>query len=97
MSNDTQTTALHDSNSSSYAVPSDANLMIQQRRKALHILRMKQVVERTRLSRATLYVLLSTDPTFPQKIKLTARTVGFLESEIDAWIEARADARLDVQ
>ncbi|WP_331251620.1 helix-turn-helix transcriptional regulator [Enterobacter hormaechei] len=26
------------------------------------------------------------DPTFPQRVKLGAKTVGWLESEIDAWI-----------
>jgi predicted DNA-binding transcriptional regulator AlpA len=59
----------------------------------VHVLRMRQLVERTKLSRATLYVLEATDPTFPKKIKLSARTIGFLESEVDSWIAARALAR----
>lgn len=67
--------------------------MVRQLDKALHILRLKQLVERTGLSRATVYVLMSTDPTFPRKINLTARTVGFLESEVNAWIAARAESR----
>lgn len=62
--------------------------------KALHILRMKQLIERTRLSRATLYVLMAGDPSFPRKIKLTVRTVGWLESEVDAWIASRANSRV---
>ncbi|WP_229288167.1 helix-turn-helix transcriptional regulator [Burkholderia pseudomallei] len=62
--------------------------------KALRILRMKQLIERTRLSRATLYVLMASDPTFPPKIKLTARTVGWLESGVDAWIASRAESRV---
>ncbi|CAJ2771548.1 prophage CP4-57 regulatory protein (AlpA) [Burkholderia pseudomallei] len=61
--------------------------------KALRILRMKQLIERMNLSRAMLYVLMSTDPTFPRKIKLTARSIGFLESEVDAWITSRAQSR----
>ncbi|WP_247549210.1 helix-turn-helix transcriptional regulator [Ralstonia solanacearum] len=61
---------------------------------ALRILRMKQLIERTRLSRATLYVLMAGDSTFPRKIKLTARTVGWLESEVDAWITSRANSRV---
>lgn len=94
MANHKQTAALHQPNPT-YSVPSaDATLMIRQFDKALHILRVKQLVERTRLSRATLYVLMSTDPTFPRKIKLTMRTVGFLESEVNAWIAARAESRL---
>lgn len=62
-------------------------------KKAVRILRMKQLIERTNLSRATLYVLMSKDATFPRKIKLTERSIGFLESEVDAWIEARAQLR----
>ncbi|MDF3085815.1 AlpA family phage regulatory protein [Burkholderia sola] len=67
--------------------------MTRQIDRALRILRMKQLIERTKLSRATLYVLMSSDPTFPRKIKLTARSIGFLELEVDAWIEARAQLR----
>jgi predicted DNA-binding transcriptional regulator AlpA len=57
------------------------------------LLRMKQLVERTKLSRATLYCLMGADPTFPRKIKLTVRSIGFLEYEVDAWIASRAALR----
>lgn len=70
-----------------------ANAMARPLDKALRILRMKQLIERMNLSRAMLYVLMSTDPTFPKKIKLTARSIGFLESEVDAWITSRAQSR----
>ncbi|ONF11066.1 hypothetical protein AQ960_17655 [Burkholderia pseudomallei] len=66
-------------------------------KRALRILRMKQLIERTNLSRATLYVLMSSDPTFPRKIKLTARSIGFLESEVDAWITRRAEITVAVR
>lgn len=61
--------------------------------KPSRILRMKQLIERTSLSRATLYVLMSKDASFPRKIKLTERSIGFLESEVDAWISMRAQMR----
>lgn len=70
-----------------------ANLTARQLDKALRILRMKQMIERTNLSRATLYALAGTDPTFPRKIKLTARTVGYIEQEVEEWIMSRAQAR----
>ncbi|WP_411376566.1 helix-turn-helix transcriptional regulator [Burkholderia pseudomallei] len=54
-------------------------------------------MERTNLSRATLYVLMSSDPTFPRKIKLTARSIGFLESDVDAWITRRAEITVAVR
>ena len=75
------------------SVSTDASSMVRQLDRALRILRMKQLIERTNLSRATCYALMASDPTFPRKIKLTARSIGFLESEVDAWIAARAEAR----
>jgi len=57
-----------------------------------HILRMKQLVQRTGLSRATLYNLMTLDPSFPKRIKLTERTIGFLENEVKEWLEARLQA-----
>lgn len=75
------------------AAPINMTATARQLDKALRILRMKQLIDRTNLSRATLYVLMASDPTFPKKIKLTARSIGFLESEVDAWINARAKLR----
>lgn len=60
---------------------------------AARILRMKQLIDRTNLSRATLYVLMSKDLSFPRKIKLTERSIGFLESEVNEWIAHRAQMR----
>ncbi|CAJ6821710.1 prophage CP4-57 regulatory protein (AlpA) [Burkholderia pseudomallei] len=59
----------------------------------VRMLRMRQLVDRTKLSRATLYVLIATDPTFPKKIRLTARTIGFYEHEVEAWLASRAQTR----
>ncbi|WP_275925468.1 helix-turn-helix transcriptional regulator [Burkholderia sola] len=88
-----QDAVLRQSNSAHRAAPINMDAMTRQIDRALRILRMKQLIERTKLSRATLYVLMSSDPTFPRKIKLTARSIGFLELEVDAWIEARAQLR----
>lgn len=97
MSSQKQATALQEILSGIPDIPADATLVVRQLGTALRILRIKQLIERTQLSRATLYVLMSTDPTFPKKVQLTARTVGFLESEVDAWIAARAQLRLAAQ
>ena len=32
------------------------------------------------------------DPTFPKKIKLTAHSVGYLEHELEAWLQKRVEA-----
>lgn len=55
------------------------------------ILRLKQAKERTGLSRSTLYALIK-EGKFPTPIALGARAVGWLSSDIDAWIEARVKA-----
>lgn len=70
----------------------EANLLVKQPNNALHILRMKQLVERTKLSRATLYMLIASDPTFPRKIQLSTRAVGWHESSVDAWLISRPKA-----
>lgn len=58
------------------------------------ILRCKQVQALTGLSRSTIYDKLNPrsprhDPMFPKQIKLGREAVGWLESELVAWIEWR--------
>ncbi len=53
------------------------------------ILRIPQTSKKTGLSRSTIYSLLSRGE-FPKPIKLSIRTVGFLESEVDQWLADRA-------
>lgn len=51
-------------------------------------LRVKQVCERTGLSRATIYNMMKAG-TFPDKTALGLRAVAWLESEIVRWMETR--------
>ena len=52
------------------------------------ILRRKQVETRTGLSRSTIYARMA-ENSFPRPVNLGGgRAVGWLESEIDAWLEA---------
>lgn len=55
-------------------------------------LRLSDVKERTGLSRSTIYLNISKN-IFPRPISLGARCVGWLESEIDAWIQNRIEKR----
>jgi len=50
------------------------------------ILRLPAVRSRTGLSRSTIYLRIS-EGTFPNQINLGARAVGWLASEIDAWVD----------
>lgn len=49
------------------------------------ILRINTVLDRTGLSRATLYRKIN-DGTFPKQIKLSTRCAGWRESAINAWL-----------
>lgn len=52
------------------------------------ILRKKDVLEKTGLSKSTIYELITKNQ-FPRQIKLSKRSVGWLESEIDQWIKSK--------
>lgn len=57
------------------------------------IIRRPEVEARTGLSRSTIYAAIATGG-FPRPIKLGARAVGWFESDIAAWLEARKAARV---
>ncbi|MFV1976005.1 MAG: helix-turn-helix transcriptional regulator [Candidatus Scalindua sp.] len=50
------------------------------------ILRLPLVKTRTGLSRSTIYLRIK-EGSFPKPVSLGARAVGWLESEIDSWLE----------
>ena len=49
------------------------------------ILRLKSVLERTGLSRSTLYRKIQ-DRTFPRALRISARCTGWRESDVEAWL-----------
>ena len=53
------------------------------------ILRIPEVLDRLGIGRSTLYEW-QAKGRFPTAIPLGERSVGFLEAEVDDWIEARA-------
>jgi prophage regulatory protein len=71
--------------------------MAAQLQTALTILRRKQVEARTGLSRSSIYARLrhnpkrpgDYDPTFPKPVSVGAKAVGWIESEVEAWIAAQ--------
>ena len=52
------------------------------------ILRLPKVKAVTGLSRSTIYLRMS-EGTFPKHISLGSRAVGWLKSEVNAWMEQR--------
>jgi prophage regulatory protein len=57
-----------------------------------HVLRLQAVVRTTGLGRSTIYRMEAAGQ-FPQRIKLGLRAVGWIESEVQAWLAARANGR----
>ncbi len=56
------------------------------------ILRLPRLIERTGLSRSTIYAL-QIHNKFPKAVLLGGRAVGWLDAEVSAWLEERAAAR----
>jgi prophage regulatory protein len=52
------------------------------------MLRLNKVQERTGLSRSTIYQMIS-EGLFPPQVSLTPNSVGWIESEVEAWIVDR--------
>lgn len=51
------------------------------------ILRFPEVSARTGLSRSRLYHSMA-DGTFPRSIAIGERSIGWVEAEVDAWVDA---------
>ena len=58
---------------------------------ATTILRLPTVKTRTGLSRSTIYLRVS-EGTFPRPVSLGGRAVGWLEAEIQEWLQRRIEA-----
>ena len=75
--------------------------MAAQTSATLTIIRRKQVEARIGLSRSAIYARLKPnpkrpgdfDPTFPKPIALGSKSIGWVESEINAWLAMRLAQR----
>lgn len=67
-----------------------ANLREAVSRKNERILRRPEVEARTGLSRSTIYLWIQQGE-FPKPVALGARLVGWRESDVNAWLEARTE------
>lgn len=54
--------------------------------------RLPAIIERTGLSRSSIYALIAKDE-FAKPVKLSLRAIGFISEEVDEWIAARGAAR----
>lgn len=58
----------------------------------MKVLRLSAVVTATGLARSTIYKLIGSGE-FPRPVPLTERCVGWIDSEVAAWIQSRIEAR----
>ncbi|EJI6636916.1 helix-turn-helix transcriptional regulator [Escherichia coli] len=56
-----------------------------------NLIRLSDVMRRTGYGRAWIYRLISLGR-FPKPVKIGSRSVAFIESEVDEWINQRIDA-----
>jgi len=59
------------------------------------ILRLPIVLDRTGLSRSTVYQRV-TEGRFPRPVSLGARAVGWIETEVEEWIAYQIEASLEL-
>lgn len=59
---------------------------------SMKLIRIKGVMDRTGLARSTVYKYIS-EERFPKPIKLGARAVAWVESEVEAWIQDTIERR----
>lgn len=60
-------------------------------RRPARVLRMRSLIDRVGLSKSEIYRRVAAGR-FPQSVKLGPKAVGWLESDIDAWITSMQDA-----
>jgi prophage regulatory protein len=58
----------------------------------MKVLRLAQVMDFTGLGRSTIYKYIA-EGKFPIPLQLSERCVGWLESEVQQWIQSRLDIR----
>jgi prophage regulatory protein len=57
----------------------------------IHILRLPQVCRTTGLCRSSIYQM-EAEGCFPRRVKLGARSVGWIESEVQTWLRQRIES-----
>lgn len=58
----------------------------------MRFLKLKEVMEKTALSRSSIYRKMSEDA-FPKSVNLGDRAVAWVESEVDDWMESILSTR----
>ena len=59
---------------------------------AQRVLRVRDVIEKTGLRRSTIYKAMA-QYGFPRPVRITPRAVGWVEAEVDLWLERKIEQR----
>ena len=59
------------------------------------LLRLPDLMAYLKIGRPSVYMLRDEDPTFPQPIRVTPRTIAWKKAEIDEWLADRPRATPD--
>jgi prophage regulatory protein len=74
------------------ARPLPTPLNASEHKPPLRFVRLTEVMRMTGLRKTTIYQLQS-DGEFPQRVQITANCVGWIESEVQNWLNERAGGR----
>ncbi|MBL4706564.1 MAG: AlpA family transcriptional regulator [Flavobacteriales bacterium] len=58
----------------------------------MRLIKLKEVMAKTSLGHSSIYKFISED-TFPKQVSLGAKSVAWVESEVDDWIEEKVKGR----
>lgn len=65
---------------------------IEETLQSQRIMRLREIMRITGLSRSSIYAMMDVGE-FPKQVPLGLRAVGWIESEIQAWVDERAGLR----
>jgi prophage regulatory protein len=67
-------------------------VLITNLRNSTRLIKLKEVIQKTSLGHSSIYKFIS-EGTFPKQVSLGAKSVAWLESEVDDWIMERLGER----
>jgi len=72
--------------------PRKGYVLITNRRNSMRLIKLKEVMAKTSLGHSSIYKFIS-EGTFPKQVSLGAKSVAWVESEVDDWIMERIGER----
>ena len=72
--------------------PRKGYVQITNRRNSMRLIKLKEVMAKTSLGHSSIYKFIS-EGTFPKQVSLGAKSVAWVESEVDDWIEEKVKGR----